>query len=165
MPEHPEPSCTITWAASRLTLDDLARFTSLLFEMYSEVAVPYVTEELQQVGSNVVPSEPPYVARISMASPLVTQLLAGSGGILSLGMVGFILKNPDRLGEFLPRIRESWYRGNTRALEEKLQYIEARGRLRARGRAVNRFEREYYRSREREIGPDRRRDDRPGPSR
>ena len=29
-----------------LTLEDLAKFTSLLLELHNEVAVPYVTEEL-----------------------------------------------------------------------------------------------------------------------
>lgn len=146
-----EDSCTITWNPSGLTLEDLARFVSLLFELHNDVCVPYVTEELYAPGSNIVLSESPRVASMSMGSPLVTQLLAGSGGVVSLGMVGFILKNPDKLGGFLPGIKESWYRGNRKALEAKLQYVEARGRVNTRGRPIGRFEREYY-SRARERG-------------
>jgi hypothetical protein len=159
-----EDSCTVTWNPSSLTLDDLAKFTSLLVDLHNEVAVPYITEEFYQPGSNVVPPKSPVVASMSMGSPLITQLFAESSGILSLGMVGFILKSPDRLGEFLPRVSESWYEGKRRALEAKLQYVETRGRLNTRGGPVRRFEREYSRTRTREIR-DRRRDDRPGRSR
>ena len=160
-----EDSCTITWNPSGLTLEDLARFTSLLFELHNDVAVPYVTEELYGPGSNVVPPKSPRVARISMASPLVTQLLAGSGGIVSLGMVGFILKNPDKLGEFLPRISESWYETKIRAVEAKLRYVETRARVNTRGRPIGRFERELSRTRDRTRRPYPRPDDRPGRSR
>jgi hypothetical protein len=155
-----EDSCTFTWNPSRLTLDDLARFTSLLLELHNEVAVPFVTEEFHQVGSNVTLPESPRVARISMGSPLVTQLLAGSGGIVSLGMVGFVLKNPDKLGGFLPGISESWYRGKRKALEARLEYVEARGKIDTRGAPIRSFERELARTR-RDIRPYPRRDDGP----
>jgi len=154
-----EDSCTITWDPSGLTLDDLARFTSLLFELHNEVAAPYVTDELYQQGSNAVTPRSPLVVGISMGSPLITQLLAGEGGVLSLGMVGFILKNPNKLGGFLPGIRESWYKGNRRALEAKLRYVESRARVDTRGIPIQRFEREYSRTRERTTR-DRRRDGR-----
>lgn len=166
-------SCTLIWNPRDLTIDDLAKFTSLLADIHREVAVPYVTEAFYPASSNRVPAEPPLIARMSMGSPLVTQLLAGSGGILSLGMVGFILKNPDKLGEFLPRIRQSWHESNTRALEakiqyveERLEYVEARARVQTRGRSIERFEktREQRMTRER-TARDRRRDDRPGRSR
>jgi hypothetical protein len=140
-------SCELVWNPRDLTLDDLAKFMSLIAELHSEVAVPYVTDELFSPGSNVVPSEPPLVASISMGSPLVTQLLAGAGGVLPLGMVAYILKNPDRLADFLPVLRQRWHRGNRIALEEKLQYIETRDRIQARGRSIERFE-GVYRTRE-----------------
>lgn len=161
--EH-EGSCTATWNPNSLTLDDLAAFTSLLVDLHSEVAVPYVIEEFHQPGSNVVPSKSPVIANISMGSPLITQLFAEPNGILSLGMVMFILKNPNLLGEFLPRISEGWHEGKERNLEAKLRYLKTRGRLNARGVPIRRFEREYSKTRTREIR-DRRRDDRPGRSR
>src|ERR1039457_2064671 len=142
-----EDSCTITWNPSDITLDDLARFTSLLFELHNEVAVPYVTDGLYQAGSNLVQPRSPLVASISMGSPLVTQLLAGSGGVVSLGMVGFILKNPDKLGGFLPGISESWYKGKSKSLEAKLQYVESRARVDTRGVPIRKFEKEYSRTR------------------
>lgn len=160
-----EDSCTITWNPSGLTLEDLTKFTSLLFELHDEVAVPYVTDKLYQQGSNAVPSGSPLVADISMGSPLITQLLAGSGGgVLTLGMVGFILKNPDKLGGFLPAVSESWRQGRSRALEAKIQYVETRDKVIARGIPIRTFEREYSRTRERTTR-DRRRDDRPKRSR
>jgi hypothetical protein len=141
-----DDSCELIWNPRDLTLDDLAKFMSLIAELYSQVAVPYVTDELFQPGSNVVPPEAPLVASISMGSPLVTQLLAGSGGVLPLGMVAYVLKYPDRLADFLPVIRQRWYRGNRIALEEKFKYIETRDRIQARGRSIDRFE-GVYRSR------------------
>src|ERR1700730_12715717 len=105
-------SCVITWNPLVLTLDDLKSFTSLLVTLHSEVAVPYVTSELYQDGSNVVVPPSPSVANVHMGSPLITQLLAGSNifEIVSLGMVGVIVKKPERLSEFLPRLKEGWYR-------------------------------------------------------
>lgn len=154
-----EDSCTFTWNPSGLTLEDLAEFASLLCDLHNEVAIPYVNDELYGPGSNVVSRGSPRVAHISMGSPLVTQLVAGSGGVLSLGMVGFILKNPDRLGEFLPRISESWYRSKGKALEAKLDYVETRARVNARGRPIGRFDRA---ARERALRSDRSRADRSG---
>jgi hypothetical protein len=151
----PAESCTFSWNPSVLTLEDLALFTSLLLELHNDVAVPYVTE--QHYEPSIGLQKPPRVARISMGSPLVTQVVAGSGGIVSLGMIGFILRNPDKLGAFLPRIRESWNESSKRALEAKFEYIETRAKLQARGEPIQTFEREYY-SRNREQGPrDRRR--------
>jgi hypothetical protein len=155
-----EFTCTIIWNPFRMELDDLAQFTSLLFELHNEVAVPYLTPGRRRGWLERNTPQSPVVVGISMASPFVTQFVAGSGGVLSLGMVGFILKNPDRLGEFLPRIRESWYRGNRRALEQKVRYVEAKGELDARGNAIQEFEREYLRSRD-GVWPD----DRPPGSR
>jgi hypothetical protein len=139
--------CELIWNPPNLTLDDLAKFMSLVAELYTEVAVPYVTDELFQPGSNVVPSESPLVASVRMGSPLVTQLLAGPNGILSLGMVGFILKNPKLLARFLPRFQGTWHEERQIAMEKKFRYIDARDRIEARGQPIERFEREY-RSRE-----------------
>jgi hypothetical protein len=83
VPER-DDSCKFTWNPSGLTLEDLASFTSLLFELHKEVAVPYVTEELYGPGSNVVPPKPPRVASISMGSPLVTKLHAVSHEIFGI---------------------------------------------------------------------------------
>jgi hypothetical protein len=168
-------SCTITWNPRGLTLDDLAQFASLLAGLHSEVAVPFVTEALYPPGSNIILPGFPYVASMRMGSPLVVQLLVDPGGIAiaSLGMIGYILRNPDKLGGFLPRIRESWHEGNRKALEAKLQdvearlqYVEARNRVQTRGRSIERFQRELRsREQERELRNRGNRDDRPGRSR
>jgi hypothetical protein len=145
-----EGSCEIIWSARVFALDDLARFTSLLLELHSEIAAPYVTSELYSDGSNVVIPPSPSVTNIRMSSPLITQLLAGPSAfeIAALGMVGSIIKKPERLGEFLPRVKEGWYRGNGKALEQQIRYVRARGELEAQGRSIERFERAM---RERDI--------------
>lgn len=138
-----------------LTIDDLAAFAAMLVDLYRGVAVPYVTSELYQSGSNVNMPEVPSVASIQMASPLVSQIAAGSNGIVALGLVGYILRNPERLGEFLPRIQEAWYNSRASAQEakENLQRLNARGRFEASGTPIRAFER-VYRDRERNL-PDR----------
>jgi|HubBroStandDraft_1064217.scaffolds.fasta_scaffold257291_1 hypothetical protein len=168
-----EGSCTITWNPHSLTLDDLAKLTSLLADLHSEVAVPYVIEDFTQPGSNVVPPKSPLVASIRMGSPLVAELLSGRDdlAIAAVGMVGWILKNPDKLAGFLPVLRSTWHRENRIAEEEKFQrteeglwYVESRARVQTRGRSIQRFERELARERESprtrkpRMGPD----DRPG---
>jgi hypothetical protein len=175
VPER-EDSCTIIWNPRGLRLDELAKFTSLLADLHSEVAVPYVTsQEFDQSGSNVAAPASPLMGSLRMGSPLVAQLLGegGAGAISALGLVGYILNKPERLGRFLPGISEGRYRGKTRELEARLEYLEARSRFEARGRSIERFEREY-RSRgeprressrtrlEREIRNRRNRDDRGG---
>jgi len=139
VPER-EDSCTITWNPRGLRLDELAKFTSLLADLHGEVAVPYVTspefdqsEFLDQSESNVAAPASPLVARLRMGSPLIAQLVE-EGGAFALGLVGYILRDPFRLGESLPRVREGRYRGKRRALEAELLYLEARSRFEARGR-------------------------------
>ena len=164
-------SCTIEWNPPGLTLDDLAKFTSLVLDLHNDVAVPYVTEVLFGPGSVLALPKAPLVTSIRMGSPLVTQLLGSSTGLFSVGMVGLILKHPDRLGEFLPRVGAGRYRGRTERLderlryEERLQYVEDRAPVQTRGRSIERFE-ERYRSiersrsgREREQGNQSSRDD------
>ena len=172
-------SCTIEWNPPGLTLDDLAKFTSLILDLHNDVAVPYVTEVLFGPGSIVAPPKAPRVTSIRMGSPLITQLLGSSTGLFTVGMVGLILKHPDRLGEFLPRVGAGRYRGRTerlderlryeerlRYVEERLQYVEGRAPVQTRGRSIERFELRYRRSmersrsgREREPGNQSSRDD------
>jgi hypothetical protein len=138
----PQEELEIIWSPSGMTLDDLEQFTSLLVELHNEVAVPYVTEELYGPGSNIVTPESPRVISISLGSPLVIHLLAESGGVAILGMVGYILRHPDRLGGFLPSVIESWHRGWERALEAKITHIRAIGELNAQGLPIQTFERD-----------------------
>lgn len=148
-----EDSCTITWNPPDLTLDDLAKFTSLLLDLHSEVAIPYVIAE-DQSGSNLVLPKSPLVTSIRMGSPLVAELLSAPERIeiAALGAVGWILKNQDKLSEFLPRVRRTWDEENTRRLEARLRYVETRARVQARGRSIRTFEREYRSGRERTTG-------------
>lgn len=84
-------SCMLIWSPRDMTLDDLAKFMSLLDDLHSGVAVPYVTENFASLSHpevDEVSAQSPSVTRVNMGSPLVDQLLAGSGGVLSLGMVG-----------------------------------------------------------------------------
>jgi len=115
-----ERSRRIEWDPRDLRLNDLTIFTSLLLDLYSNVAVPYVLTE-DQSGSNVAPPESPRVISIRMGSSLVIELLSEPSGIAiaALGVFEIILKHPDRLGEFLPKVREYWYRGNIEADEQK----------------------------------------------
>lgn len=159
--EREEGLCTFTWNPRDLTLDDLAKFTSLLFELHSEVAVPYVLAE-DQSGSNVVRPKSPLIDSISMGSPLVIELFAAPGGIAiaALGALGWMVKHQDELGGFLPRVRRRRDEEEIERLQTRLKLIETRAMVHARGRSIERFEREYhYRDRYR-PGHERSRDDR-----
>jgi hypothetical protein len=165
LPER-DDSCTIEWNPPDLTLDDLAKFTALLAELHDKVAVPYVTEELFQPGSNVVPPKSPLVTSISMGSPLATQL---EGSALYVRMVGLLVKNPEKIGQFiggfLPSIKVGWLRNKVRIrkeevsllhIERELQSLRARGELQATGHSIGRFEKQLARKRElsRTRGPE-----------
>jgi hypothetical protein len=65
--------------------------------------------QLQQAAS-------PRVLRLSMSSPLVVDIVtsvAGTGGI-SVG-AAYLLKNPEALGSWIPRVRASWYQAQAEA--------------------------------------------------
>lgn len=164
-----EDSCTLTWNPRGITLNDLAIFASLIADLHSDVAIPYVTEELYQPGSNVVLPTPPLVSTIRMSSPLVIELVSGPSGIgaVTLGMVAYILKHPERLGGFITQVRKSWHDGNREAeaaklrrAEARLRYVETRARVQTRGRVLQRFDRELSRTRDRTRRPYPRRNDR-----
>jgi hypothetical protein len=164
-----EDSCTLTWNPRGITLNDLSIFTSLLAQLHSDIAVPYVTEEFYQPGSNVVLPGPPSVTTIRMSSPLLIELVSGPSGIgaVSLGMVAYILRHPDKLGGFIAEVRKTWHDGNREAeaaklrrVEARLRYVEARARVQTRGRALQRFDRELTRTRDRTRRPYPRRNDR-----
>jgi hypothetical protein len=137
----PDDSFTVTWGARGLRLDELAEFTSLLVDLHG-VAVPYITSEFDQAGPNVAAPTSLLVASLSLDSPLVVQLLVTDNQILVGGLMGVLLNKPERLAEILPGT-EAWYRRKGRALEAKIEYTRARGRLVAQGRCIATFEREY----------------------
>ena len=172
----PKNFCVIEWDPRVLTLDELAELVSFTADLHSNVAVPYVISELDQ-GSNVPAIAPPQVANVHMNSPLIIELLAGPNkfDICALGLVGYIIKNPGRLGDFLPRIREGRHEGRAREFEARkreaiaidryertLERIRTRGGIGASGRSIDRFESEFYprarRGREQEARNRRNRD-------
>jgi hypothetical protein len=140
-PEH-EASCTITWSPQVIGLDELAVWTSMIADLYSDIAVPYVTSELLGPAGPDVTLASPRVASLRIGSPLITELLASSPdewGIVTLGMVGYILKNPGRLVTIWPRMQEAWYRSKAKVLEAQLEFITAKGRLEAVGDPIEKY--------------------------
>ncbi|MET8143331.1 hypothetical protein ABZU32_23770 [Sphaerisporangium sp. NPDC005288] len=62
--------------------------------------------------------------RISMNSPLSLEvLLPGAGGTAVAGMVVYIFKNPDKIGEWFPKLQAAWYNGQVEA-EKARQKVE-----------------------------------------
>jgi hypothetical protein len=139
-----EISCVITWNPRRIRLDELAVLTSMLADLHAEIAAPYVTSELARPAEPDVILSSPQVASLRMGSPLITELLAGSPnewGIVALGMVGYILRNPGQLVTIWPRMQAARYRSKAKVLEAQLEYISAQGRLEAEGRPIEIYER------------------------
>jgi hypothetical protein len=142
-----DDSCVIEWNPADLSLDDLMLLTSVLSDLYSGVAVPYETND-PSLLSPPETVESPQVAYIRMGSPLVTELFTTSGGkveILALGMVGYLLKHPEVLSQWLPRFRAGSYRARgdeqleKRRYEDILRTLAARGQFEVQGAAVDKF--------------------------
>ena len=154
--------CIVVWNPPAVTINDLAIYAALLAGLHRDVAIPYMSSELYQDGSNIAIPAPPIVTSLHLGSPLVTELLAGSPnewGIVALGLVGFLLKNPDRLGAFLNRIGEAWYQSKSDKriakseyviLEESLRKLGKKSPFDVQGHPIRRFERVYH-SREQRI--------------
>lgn len=61
----------------------------------------------------------PIVRRVSMNSPLVIELI----GSLSAGSL-FLLKNPEKIGSWIPRVRAHWFQAQAEAERAKRAYNE-----------------------------------------
>ncbi|MGW2143501.1 hypothetical protein ACWCOT_04260 [Nonomuraea bangladeshensis] len=68
-----------------------------------------------------------HTRRISMNSPLTIEAIAtgvfGAGG---LSAIVYLFKNPDKIGEWWPRLQTSWYNGRAEAEKTKKSYQELR---------------------------------------
>jgi len=80
---------------------------------------PDHAEVVVQLNSEVRGMAGPMVRRVSMNSPLTIELI----GSLSTGAL-FLLRNPSKIGSWLPRVRESWFRAQVEAERAKRAYRE-----------------------------------------
>lgn len=119
VPER-DDACVISWNPPTLSLNELAKFTSFLDDLYAQVAAPWVAQELGESSKGSVIPGAPKITRIQMGSPLAIQLIANSGNelsILALGMLGYLLKHPELLGGWMAQIRTARFRHRKEALE------------------------------------------------
>ncbi|MEO3860134.1 hypothetical protein [Acrocarpospora sp. B8E8] len=65
------------------------------------------------------------VVRISMESPLTLELLVTGAGVASTAV--YLFRNPDKIGEWIPKLQAGWYRGRVEAERAKRAYIRLRG--------------------------------------
>ena len=110
--------CAITNLAAGLEADDFneAQLSALeSFQSMRENNPSHVdTIELDfAVRSFIAPK----VRRVSMHSPLIIEL----AGSVTTGAL-FLLKNPDKIGGWLPRVRQQWYRQQLEAERAKRAY-------------------------------------------
>ncbi|GAB1818242.1 hypothetical protein HerbRD11066_14060 [Herbidospora sp. RD11066] len=65
----------------------------------------------------------PVVSRVSVNSPLTVELLItgvlGTGGVSTLV---YLFKNPEKLGEWWPKLQTSWYDGRSEAEKARRAY-------------------------------------------
>ncbi len=67
------------------------------------------------------------LARISMNSPLTTELLVtGVSGTGVVSTVVYLFKNPDKIGSWFPKLQTSWYNGRAEAEKAKKSYEKLR---------------------------------------
>lgn len=67
------------------------------------------------------------VDRISMNSPLTLDLLltSASGGGVATALV-YLFKNPDKLGQWWPKVQTSWYSGRREAEKARRSFERLR---------------------------------------
>jgi hypothetical protein len=145
-------SCIIKWAPSEITIYDLEALSSYITGMH-EQAVPL----LESTQSGYVPISPPRVASISMRSPFSAEIVASLGdstsGLLALGLLGYMLKHPEAIGGWLPRVGDAWYQQRTSALIAKAEYLNAKAELEIDGQPINTFETSLLPTLERSLNP------------
>lgn len=82
-----------------------------------------VRGELERQRSRPYGHDRVHVRRISMNSPLVMDLIVtgtGTAGVASA--VVYLFKNPDKLGEWFPKLQAAWYNGRVEAEKARKAY-------------------------------------------
>ncbi|MFI6457199.1 hypothetical protein ACIBF6_37285 [Streptosporangium amethystogenes] len=60
------------------------------------------------------------------AQLIVNLLLTSAGGAGSVSLLVYLFKNPDKIGEWFPKIRASWYNGQAEAEKARKAYEKIR---------------------------------------
>ncbi|MEU6725993.1 hypothetical protein ABZ917_20015 [Nonomuraea wenchangensis] len=101
----------------------------------SQVYVPdllsgRMPREVRNRVRRAIEDKPPGLARInriSMASPLVADLVVGGmsgAGIISATV--YLFRHPDQIGAWFPKLQTSWWKGREEALKAKQSFEKLR---------------------------------------
>jgi hypothetical protein len=97
------------------------------------IAVPFPNIYYKRIFARNYTSYAPSVVSLRMESPLVLDLLTNITGVGGVGAAAaYLLKHPDEVGSWLPRVRGSWHEAQARADQAK----EAHRKLREAGLIV-----------------------------
>jgi hypothetical protein len=102
-PPQPDPS-----------LLDLARLLTDLDEVYKTMAQFVYFDAMASENAAEVPRpldevERPKVVVISRDSPLILQLMAGAAAVPSLRAFVAVLRDPEKLGSYIPKVKSAYY--------------------------------------------------------
>ncbi|MEU6410710.1 hypothetical protein [Microbispora sp. NPDC046933] len=107
----------------------VARVFNGLLHDYRGSEEPTFAEDLSAVVGplSTTAEQSVRVERISMNSPLTLELLTtGVGGAGAVSAVVYLFKNPDKIGEWFPKLQTSWYNGRAEAEKARKAYEKLR---------------------------------------
>ncbi len=87
-----------------------------------------MTQELLglEEGETFAPAKV-HLSRVSMASPLTLELIVtGLSSAGAASAVVYLFKNPNKIGEWWPKLQSSWYNGRAEAEKAKQAYEKLR---------------------------------------
>jgi hypothetical protein len=123
----------ISFSRSDLNLNELTRIIVDLDEVYAAVAqLIHLGLERAELGAQVRPLEQiprPQVIAVSKTSPLAIQLFAVAAAVPSLRAMAKVLRDPEKIGSFVPKIKSSFYNAEAEAYRarERLRELQLVG--------------------------------------
>jgi hypothetical protein len=116
---------TLTFGGEVASLGDLWFLLAWLDELHGVLA----SAAAWRLGADSLVSVPsPALTRVVKQSPLTVELAATATGtalsVAALRMLGAALREPERVGEFFPRIKAGWFDGRSAAYQARL-HLEA----------------------------------------
>jgi hypothetical protein len=139
VPDDDHPGEAARWYArfsfpsSDLSLLDLAQLVTDLDEVYATMAQfvyfdSIASEHAAEVSRPLDEVERPMVVAISRDSPLFLQLMAAGVAVPSLRALAAVLRDPQKLGSYIPKVKSSFYDAEAEALKARARLNKLRDR-------------------------------------
>jgi hypothetical protein len=123
----------ISFSRPDLDLSELARIILDLDEVYAAMAqLVHLGSERAEPDAEVRPLGQiprPQVVAVSKTSPLAVQLFAAAATVPSLRAMAKVLRDPEKIGSFIPKVKSSFYNAEAEAHQarERLRELQLVG--------------------------------------